>query len=96
MTDLVVMSLERWDDVWRRNQHLVAGLLDDRPHAARAVRRAGRRPAARRRVATAPVRGRAVAEIPGVAPGRLWRYRPVKWLPRRTRRARRRTPRRAR
>ena len=27
MTDLVVMSLEAWDDVWRRNQHLVAGLL---------------------------------------------------------------------
>ena len=31
MTDLVVMSLERWDDVWRRNQHLVAGLLADDP-----------------------------------------------------------------
>ena len=27
MTDLVVLSLERWDRVWRRNQHLVAGLL---------------------------------------------------------------------
>ena len=27
MTDLVVVSLEAWDDVWRRNQHLVAGLL---------------------------------------------------------------------
>ncbi|OLT21859.1 hypothetical protein BJF81_14640 [Ornithinimicrobium sp. CNJ-824] len=27
MTDLVVVSLEPWDDVWRRNQHLVAGLL---------------------------------------------------------------------
>lgn len=27
MTDLVVVSLEVWDEVWRRNQHLVAGLL---------------------------------------------------------------------
>ena len=31
MTDLVVMSLEGWDDVWRRNQHLVAGLLKTDP-----------------------------------------------------------------
>ena len=27
MTDLVVISLEVWDEVWRRNQHLIAGLL---------------------------------------------------------------------
>ena len=27
MTELVVLSLEAWDEVWRRNQHLVAGLL---------------------------------------------------------------------
>ena len=31
MTDLVVVSLEAWDDVWRRNQHLVAGLLRSDP-----------------------------------------------------------------
>ena len=31
MTDLVVISLEAWDAVWRRNQHLVAGLLRARP-----------------------------------------------------------------
>jgi teichuronic acid biosynthesis glycosyltransferase TuaH len=30
--DLIVMSLERWDGVWRRNQHLVAGLLRGRPN----------------------------------------------------------------
>ena len=34
MTDLVVMSLEAWDDVWRRNQHLVAGLLRAIPRCA--------------------------------------------------------------
>ena len=27
MSDLVVCSLEPWDDVWRRNQFLVDGLL---------------------------------------------------------------------
>ena len=27
MTDLVVVSLEAWDQVWRRNQHLVSRLL---------------------------------------------------------------------
>lgn len=83
MTDLVIMSLERWDDVWRRNQHLVSGLLSVDP-ALRVMfveppadplhdATSGRRPAF----------GQGVAEIPGVAPGRLWRYRPVKWLPRR-------------
>ena len=55
VTDLVVVSLERWDDVWRRNQHLVAGLLAGDPELAGAVRRAARgpdaRPRARRRSA---------------------------------------------
>lgn len=31
MTDLVVVSLEAWDGVWRRNQHLVSRLLRDDP-----------------------------------------------------------------
>ena len=31
MTDLVVVSLEAWDDVWRRNQHLVSRMLDGDP-----------------------------------------------------------------
>ncbi len=31
MSDLVVVSLEAWDEVWRRNQYLVAGLLRDDP-----------------------------------------------------------------
>ncbi|CAN5397453.1 hypothetical protein BH10ACT5_BH10ACT5_18890 [soil metagenome] len=83
MADLVVMSLERWDDVWRRNQHLVAGLLAD----DRTLRVLFVEPPAdpmhdvmsRRR----PSRGQGIAEIAEVAPGRLWRYRPVKWLPRR-------------
>ena len=31
MPDLIVVSLESWDQVWRRNQHLVAGLLSRDP-----------------------------------------------------------------
>lgn len=82
MTDLVVVSLERWDDVWRRNQHLVAGLLRADPE----LRVLFVEPAAdpvhdlvsRRR----PHLGRRLGEIASVAAGRLWRFGPVKWLPR--------------
>lgn len=31
MTDVVVLSLEPWDTVWRRNQHLMSGLLRAEP-----------------------------------------------------------------
>lgn len=31
MRDLVIISLEAWDEVWRRNQHLLARLLRDDP-----------------------------------------------------------------
>jgi glycosyltransferase involved in cell wall biosynthesis len=83
MTDLVVMSLEAWDEVWRRNQHLVAGLLRtdaslrvlfveppaDPTHDLRSRRR--------------PSFARALREVTDVAPQRLFAMRPVKWLPRR-------------
>jgi glycosyltransferase involved in cell wall biosynthesis len=79
VTDLVVVSLEAWDGVWRRNQHLVSRLLASDPdlrvlfveppadplHDAR--RRAGvRRGLGLRRAAD-----------------RLWLFQPTKWLPRR-------------
>ncbi|GAA1469087.1 glycosyltransferase [Microbacterium thalassium] len=82
MTDLVVVSLEAWDDVWRRNQHLVSRLLDADP----ALRVLFVEPAAD------PLHDLASRRIPGrgMAPtpveeyrGRLMRYRPVKLLPRR-------------
>jgi glycosyltransferase involved in cell wall biosynthesis len=83
MTDLVVMSLEAWDDVWRRNQHLVAGLLQtdaslrvlfvEPPADPTHDLRSGRRPSF----------ARGVHEVSDVAPGRLFTVRPVKWLPRR-------------
>lgn len=84
--DLVVVSLEPWDEVWRRNQHLLAGLLRagdvqrlllvepaaDPVHAARSRER--------------PRRGsglRVINNLPGVGADRLWAYQPTKWLPRR-------------
>lgn len=83
MTDVVVISLERWDDVWRRNQHLVAGLLREDPDLRVLFVEPPADPThdltSRRR----PRFGRRASEVAGVAPGRLWAYGPVKWLPRR-------------
>lgn len=86
MTDLVVESLEAWDSVWRRNQHLVAGLLRSDPSlrvlfvepAADPLHAVSRR--ARPRVG----RGlRPGPPVSGVAAGRLWLHQPTKPLPRR-------------
>ncbi|WP_400997698.1 glycosyltransferase [Agromyces sp. GXQ0307] len=83
MTDLVVLSLERWDQVWRRNQHLVAGLLHTDPELRVLFVEPAADPvhdlASRRRPGT----GQGVTEVGDPAPGRLWTYRPTKWLPRR-------------
>lgn len=82
MTDLVVISLEVWDEVWRRNQHLVAGLL--RSGYVRRVlfveppvdvvhsMRAGRRPERS---------GLRQVDVVGTD-GEVWALRPTKWLPR--------------
>ena len=83
MTDLVVLSLERWDRVWRRNQHLVAGLLLADPDLRVLFVEPAADPthdvASRRR----PSFGSGIAEVGAPAPGRLWTFRPTKWLPRR-------------
>lgn len=83
MTDLVVISLERWDDVWRRNQHLVAGLLRQDPDLRVLFVEPPADPTNDLRSRRRPRFGRRTREVDGVAPGRLWAYRPVKWLPRR-------------
>lgn len=83
MTDLVVLSLEPWDEVWRRNQHLVAGLLRRDP----ALRVLFVEPAVdplhdlvNRR---APKGGQGVRSVPlSGAERRLWSFRPTKLLPR--------------
>lgn len=86
MTDLVVISLERWDQVWRRNQHLVAGLLARAPElrvlfvepAADPTHdlRSKRRPRFGTRVAP-------IASADGSWQDRLYRVRLTKWMPRR-------------
>ena len=86
MTDLVVLSLEAWDGVWRRNQHLVSRLLRTDPQLrvlfveppADPVHAARRRQLPRRGVGLRP--GPA---LPGVASGRLHLFQPTKPLPRR-------------
>jgi len=78
---IVVFSLEPWDDVWRRNQYLVHGLLERLPE----IRVVFVEPArdhlfdlvtSRR---TQPAAG--LRTEPGYD-GRLVRYQPAKWLPR--------------
>lgn len=81
MTDLIVVSLERWDEVWRRNQHLVDGLLRRDPDLRVLFAEPAADPlhdlASRRR----PARGH--GPTPVGDSGRLWSFRPVKTLPRR-------------
>lgn len=83
---LVVLSLEAWDDVWRRNQYLVAELCRADPGlrvlfvepAADPLHRLSRR--------SLPRRGRGLRPapaVPGVAAGRVLLHQPTKWLPRR-------------
>lgn len=77
---LVVVSLEPWDDVWRRNQHLVARLLrDDATLQVLFVEppRDLSLAVARRRL---PRPGRGMRRGPTE---RLWLHEPTKWLPRR-------------
>ena len=83
MTDLVVMSLERWDDVWRRNQHLVAGLLRRDPDLRVLFVEPPADPTNDLRAGRRPALGSAPSAVGEPAPGRLWTFRPVKWLPRR-------------
>ena len=83
MTDLVVVSLEAWDDVWRRNQHLVAGLLRSDPALRVLFVEPPADPTHDLRSGRGPSFARGVREVPDVAPGRLFTVRPVKWLPRR-------------
>ena len=84
MTDLVVASLEPWDGVWRRNQHLLSHLLA----SDRALRVLFVEPSAdpvhdlTRRAAPRRGSGLRAGELAG-AEGRLWLYQPTKWLPRR-------------
>jgi glycosyltransferase involved in cell wall biosynthesis len=84
--DLVVASLEAWDTVWRRNQHLVAGLLREDPHLRVLFIEPATDPLHAALGAARPRRGRGLRrgpELPGVGADALWLFEPTKWLPRR-------------
>lgn len=84
MTDLVVVSLEAWDEVWRRNQHLVAGLLRADPALRVLFVEPPSDPAHDLRRARRPRRGLGLrsGDTSG-AHGRLWLLQLTKLLPRR-------------
>lgn len=84
MTDVVVLSLEPWDDVWRRNQHLVAGLLRRDPGLRVLFVEPPVDPLHDVATRHLPRRGHGVMPVSlSGAEGRLWSYRPAKVLPRR-------------
>lgn len=85
MTDLVVVSLERWDEVWRRNQYLIHELLGmDADLRVLFVEPAVDPLHSVAKLHTRPRRGRGLRAITdSAADGRLWGYEPTKPLPRR-------------
>ncbi|MWB97260.1 glycosyltransferase [Agromyces seonyuensis] len=78
---LVVVSLEAWDEVWRRNQYLVDGLLRADPDLSVLFVEPPVDPAHDARSGRRPRTGSGVRSIPGYA-GRLRAFEPTKWLPR--------------
>lgn len=87
MNDLVVVSLEPWDDVWRRNQHVVAGLLSADPRSRVLFVEPPADPLHDLRRGRMPRGGRRPRLSRDFDASRLWTFRPVKWLPRRWRQA---------
>jgi teichuronic acid biosynthesis glycosyltransferase TuaH len=86
LNELVVLSLEAWDDVWRRNQYLVAGLMERDPSLRVLFVEPASDPlyALRRGDRPRPGRGlRRAAASSGADPERLWLHQPTKVLPRR-------------
>ena len=84
MSDLVVVSLETWDGVWRRNQHLVSRLLALDPGLRVLFVEPPVDPVHNLRHGLRPLRGRGLrdGDLPG-SEGRLVLFQPTKWLPRR-------------
>jgi glycosyltransferase involved in cell wall biosynthesis len=84
--DLVVASLEAWDGVWRRNQHLVSRLLRDDPGLRVLFVEPPADPVHDARRRSRPRRGAGLRPGPrldNVAGHRLWLHQGTKALPRR-------------
>lgn len=78
---LVVFSLEPWDDVWRRNQYVVDGLLKRMPDLRVLFVEPARDHLYDLVSSRRTVRAAGLRRQPGYD-GRLLRYQPSKWLPR--------------
>ncbi|WP_217633950.1 glycosyltransferase [Raineyella antarctica] len=80
-----MISLERWDNVWRRNQHLVAGLLRSDPGLRVLFVEPATDPLHDLVSGRRPRFGRGLrrVQLDGVADGRLRTFQPTKLLPRR-------------
>lgn len=81
MTELVVISLEPWDDVWRRNQYVIDGLLRSDPGLRVLFVEPGPDPLYDLRTGRRPRRGAGLRVEDGYE-GRLMLLTPTKWLPR--------------
>jgi teichuronic acid biosynthesis glycosyltransferase TuaH len=79
---LVVLSLEDWDDVWRRNQYLVDGILREDPTVEVLFIEPAADPIHAMRSKRLPRPGRGMRVVPGYN-GRLRTLQPTKLLPRR-------------
>ena len=78
--DVICLSLEPWDEVWRRNQHLASQHAASPAVPAPAVRgEPGRHRRGHSDMGASPNWCRSV---PSATPGRLWAMAPHKWLPR--------------
>ncbi|RXR27149.1 glycosyltransferase [Oerskovia turbata] len=86
MHELVVVSLESWDLVWRRNQYLVTELLRADPSLVVLFVEPAADPLHEARRGFRPRAGhglRRAEPVEGVGPDQLWLYQPTKILPRR-------------
>lgn len=81
MTELVVISLEPWDDVWRRNQYVLDGLLRTDPELRALFVEPGPDPLYEVRTGHRPRFG-APLRVQGDYGDRLHLLTPTKWLPR--------------
>lgn len=75
--ELVVLSLETWSEVWRRNRYIVSELLGGRDDL-KVLYVEPPRPGLRSLHQGIPRR-----ELELVQPGRLWVVRPIEWVPQR-------------
>ncbi len=79
--DLIVCSLESWDEVWRRNQYLLDGLLRTDPELRVLLVEPPADPVHAAVNRRRPRPGEGLRQLEGYE-GRLWALQPTKWLPR--------------